>query len=60
MDLKKLHKKLQGHLEDLEDKFAETSTCNEELEYKMQEAEAIAKEDALMHQMMLRDHEEQF
>ena len=60
MDLKKQQKKMQKHSEELEDRYAETLTNNQELEYKLQEAQAIAKEDALMHTMMLRDHQEQF
>lgn len=56
MDLKKQLKKMQKHLDEMEDKYTETLTNNQELDYKLQEAQAIAKEDALMHKMMIRDH----
>ena len=56
MDLRKSEKKLQSLVEDLEEKVAETATNGHEMEDKLQEAQAIAKEDALMHQMMLREH----
>ena len=43
-----------------EERLAEMDAENMELRYKIQEAEAISREDQLMHQMMMKEQEEKF
>ena len=60
VDLRKQMNKNQQLLEALEEKLTEASNHNQELTYKLQEVEAIAKEDALVHDMIMKQHQEQF
>ena len=53
-------KKAQQLKDDLDDKLTEAKDTNQELTYKLHESKTIAKEDALVHDMIMKQHQEEF
>lgn len=51
-------KKLKSCNNELEDQLAEERQRSNQLEFRLDEVMQVAKEDALVHQMMLRDNED--
>ena len=60
IDYKKANKKAQKQLEEQEETIADLNDKNQDLDIKLQEVEAEAKEQILMQQLMLQEREEDF
>ena len=56
--LKKQVKKMLNDNNDLEEQLAEKDGKNQELIYQWQDAQDIAKDDGMMHQMIMREQNE--
>ena len=56
--LKKQVKKMVNDINDLEEQLAEKESKNQELIYQWQDAQDIAKDDGMMHQMIMREQNE--
>ena len=56
--LKKQVKKMLNDINDLEEQLAEKDGKNQELIYQWQDAQDIAKDDGMMHQMIMREQNE--
>ena len=58
--MKKETIKAQSALDEAEEEISRLNQENTDLGYKISDAEAIAREDRLMHQMMMKEQEEKF
>lgn len=54
--MRKQQKKALQLKDDLDEKLTDAADTNQELTYKLHESETIAKEDALVHDMIMKQH----